>query len=71
VESFEKVYKEYKLLAYVEQPGLLQNMVERERESAKVPTPVGAAQVAPNDLAHYLEMAALIESVSAGDQLAA
>ena len=71
VDSFEKVYKEYKLLAYVEQPGLLQNMVEGERESVKVPTPVGAAPVASNDLAHDLEMAALIKSVSAGDQLAA
>jgi hypothetical protein len=61
VESFEKVYKEYKLLAYVEQPGLLKNLIERPVES--VP--------APDDLAHDLEMAALVESVNAGDQLAA
>jgi len=71
VESFERVYKEYKLLAYVEQPGLLQNLVERGMESVSAPAPVGVAQVAPNDLAHDLEMAALIESMKVGDQLAA
>jgi hypothetical protein len=71
VDSFEKVYKEYKLLAYVEQPGLLQHLVERGMESVSPPAPVGVAPVAPNDLAHDLEMAALIESANAGDQLAA
>ena len=71
VESFERVYKEYKLLAYVEQPGLLQNMVERGMEPVSVPTPVGVAQVAPNDLPHDLEMAALIEALHAGDRVAA
>ena len=71
VESFEKVYKEYKLLAYVEQPGLLKNLVERPVESVPAPAPVPVAEVAPDDLAHDLEMAALIESVNAGDWLAA
>jgi hypothetical protein len=71
VESFEKVYKEYKLLAYVEQPGLLQNLVERPVESVPAPVSVPVAEVAPDDLAHDLEMAALIESVKAGDRLAA
>ena len=71
VDSFEKVYKEYKLLAYVEQPGLLQHLVERGMESVSVPAPVGVAPVAPDDLAYDLEMAALIEAVNAGDQLAA
>jgi hypothetical protein len=40
-------------------------------ESVSPPAPVGVAPVAPNDLAHDLEMAALIESANAGDQLAA
>jgi hypothetical protein len=71
VESFEKVYKEYKLLAYVEQPGLLQNLVERPVESVPAPVSVPVAEVAPDDLAHDLEMAALIESVNAVDWLAA
>jgi hypothetical protein len=71
VDSFERVYKEYKLLAYVEQPGLLQNLVERRAESVSASARVPAAQVAPDDLAHNLEMAALIESLNAGDRLAA
>ena len=54
VDSFEKVYREYKLLAYVEQPGLLQNMVERRMESVSVPAAGWGTQVAPNDLAHDL-----------------
>ena len=32
VETFEKVYREYRLLAYVEQPGLLENLLERRRQ---------------------------------------
>jgi hypothetical protein len=58
------------LLAYVEQPGLLQNLVERQVESESAPAWF-RSQVAPGDLAHDLEMAALIESVNAGDWLAA
>ena len=35
VESFEAAYKEYKLLSYIEQPGLLLNFIaEEERETA-------------------------------------
>jgi hypothetical protein len=71
VDSFEKVYKEYKLLAYVEQPGLLKNLVERPVESVPAPAPVPVGELAPDDLAHDLEMAALIESVNADDRLAA
>jgi hypothetical protein len=71
VESFEGVYKEYKLLAYVEQPGLLQNLVERRVESLSACAPVPVAEVAPDDLAHDIEMVAFIESLNSGDRLAA
>ena len=64
VESFEKVYREYRLLSYVEQPGLLQNLLERPVVAA--PAPVGVEMVAPEFAAHDMEMAALTESVSAG-----
>jgi hypothetical protein len=64
VESFEKVYREYRLLAYVEQPGLLQNLLEHPVVAA--PVPVDVEMVAPEFAAHDLEMVALMESVSAG-----
>ena len=64
VESFEKVYREYRLLAYVEQPGLLQNLLERPAIVASAPVAVEA--IAAESFAHDLEMAALMESVSAG-----
>ena len=64
VESFEVVYREYRLLAYVEQPGLLQNLLERPVVAA--PVPVAVEMVAPEFAAHDLEMTALMESVSAG-----
>ena len=64
VESFEVVYREYRLLAYVEQPGLLQNLLERPVVAA--PVPVAVEMVAPEFAAHDLEMVALMEFVSAG-----
>jgi hypothetical protein len=64
VESFEKVYREYRLLAYVEQPGLLQNLLERPAIVASAPVAVDA--IAAESPAHDLEMAALMEFVNAG-----
>ena len=64
VETFEVVYREYHLLAYVEQPGLLQNLLERPAIAASAPVAVEA--IAAESLAHDLEMAALMEFVSAG-----
>jgi hypothetical protein len=64
VETFEPVYREYRLLAYVEQPGLLQNLLPRPVVGA--PVRVAVEMVAPEFAAHDLEMAALMESVSAG-----
>jgi hypothetical protein len=64
VESFEKVYREYRLLAYIEQPGLSQNLLERPVVAA--PVPVAVEAIAAESFAHDLEMAALMESVSAG-----
>jgi hypothetical protein len=69
VELFEHVYREYKLLAYVEQPGLLQNLLDRRTVSVAAP----GVSIATADL-DDLEMASFIEAVNGGpfaDQLAA
>jgi hypothetical protein len=70
VELFEHVYREYKLLAYVEQPGLLQNLLDRRTVSVAAP----GVSIAAADLDHDLEMASFMEAMNAGpfaDQLAA
>jgi hypothetical protein len=72
VELFEHVYREYKLLAYVEQPGLLQNLLDHRTASVavSVAAPVVTTAAAEIDV----EMAALMETMNAGpfaDQLAA
>jgi hypothetical protein len=72
VELFERVYREYKLLAYVEQPGLLQNLLDRRSDSVavSVAAPVVTTAAAEIDV----EMAPFMEAMSAGpfmDQLAA
>lgn len=70
VELFEHVYREYKLLAYVEQPGLLQNLLDRRTVSVAAP----GVSIATADLDHDLEMASFMEAMNVGpfaDQLAA
>jgi hypothetical protein len=52
LETFEQVYREYKLLAYVEQPGLLQNLLDRRSDSVAAPD----VSIAAADLDHDLEM---------------
>jgi hypothetical protein len=52
-ETFEQVYREYKLLAYVEQPGLLQNLLDHRSDSVAAP----GVTIAAADLDHDLEMA--------------
>ncbi len=72
VELFEYVYREYKLLSYVEQPGLLQGLLDRPQASA--PTPIAAPAIANADSDHDEEMAALMASISRGhidEQIAA
>jgi hypothetical protein len=74
VETFEKVYREYKLLAYVEQPGLLQNLLDRRSDSVAVSVAAPGVSIAAADLDHDLEMAAFMETMNAGpfaDQLVA
>jgi hypothetical protein len=68
VETFEQVYREYKLLAYVEQPGLLQNLLDRRSDSVAAP----GVSIAAGEI--DVEMAAFMEAMSAGpfmDQVAA
>jgi hypothetical protein len=68
-ETFEQVYREYKLLAYVEQPGLLQNLLDHRSDSVAAP----GVSIAAADLDHDLEMA-FMETMNAGpfaDQLVA
>jgi hypothetical protein len=68
VESFEQVYREYKLLAYVEQPGLLQNLLDRRSDSVAAP----GVSIAAGEI--DVEMAAFMEAMSARpfmDQVAA
>jgi hypothetical protein len=74
VETFEQVYREYKLLAYVEQPGLLQNLLEGRSASVAVPVAAPVVTTVASDLDHDVEMAAFMEAMSAGplvDQFAA
>jgi hypothetical protein len=74
VELFEHVYREYKLLAYVEQPGLLQNLLDRRTGSVAVSVAAPGVSNAAADLDHDLEMASFMEAMNAGrfaDQLAA
>jgi hypothetical protein len=74
VETFEQVYREYKLLAYVEQPGLLQNLLDRRSDWVAVSVAAPGVSIAAADLDHDLEMAAFMEAMNAGpfaDQLAA
>ena len=59
VELFEHVYREYKLLAYVEQPGLLQNLLDRRTASVAVSVAAPGVSIAAADLEHDLEMASL------------
>ena len=59
VESFEQVYREYRLLSYVEQPGPLQNLLHRPAAHAVVESAV------TESMEHDLEMAALMEFVNA------
>ena len=68
VETFEQVYREYKLLAYVEQPGLLQNLLDRRSDSVAAP----GVSIAAGEI--DVEMAAFMETMNAGpfaDQLVA
>jgi hypothetical protein len=67
-------YREYKLLAYVEQPGLLQNLLDRRTASVAVSVAAPGVSIAAADLDHDLEMASFMEAMNAGpfaDQLAA
>jgi hypothetical protein len=68
VETFEQVYREYKLLAYVEQPGLLQNLLDPRSDSVAAP----GVSIAAGEI--DVEMAAFMEAMSADpfmDQVAA
>jgi hypothetical protein len=72
VETFEQVYREYKLLAYVEQPGLLQNLLDHRTASVAVSVAAPGVTAAAAEI--DVEMAALMETMNAGpfmDQVAA
>ena len=64
VELFEHVYREYKLLAYVEQPGLLQNLLDRRTASVAVSVAAPGVSIAAADLDHDLEMASFMEAMN-------
>jgi hypothetical protein len=73
-ETFEQVYREYKLLAYVEQPGLLQNLLDHRNASVAVSVAAPGVSIAAADLDHDLEMVAFMETMNASpfaDQLVA
>jgi hypothetical protein len=72
VETFEQVYREYKLLAYVEQPGLLQNLLDYRTASVAVSVAAPVVTTAATEI--DVEMATFMEAMSAGpfmDQVAA
>jgi hypothetical protein len=72
VETFEQVYREYKLLAYVEQPGLLQNLLDRRSDSVADSVAAPGVSIAAAEI--DVEMTAFMEAMSAGpfmDQAAA
>ena len=72
VELFEHAYREYKLLSYVEQPGLLQGLLDRRPAADMIS--VAAPTVMDVDSDHDEEMAALMASISTGhidEQIAA
>jgi hypothetical protein len=72
VELFKHVYREYKLLAYVEQPGLVQNLLDRRTASGAVSVAAPGVSIAAAEF--DVEMAAFMETMNAGpfaDQLVA